>query len=100
MSDAPGTDPGRAVLYTRASCAPCFSMKRAALWASRRARVPLEVVDVDSAPELVARYGTLVPVLVLPGGGVLSGGAGAAEIERAFRAIAPARSRRLLEWLR
>lgn len=75
-------------------------MKRVAGWAARRNRVPLQVIDVDSAPELAVRYGTRVPVLELPGGEVLSGGASAAEIEKAFLAIAPTRLRRLLEWLR
>lgn len=62
-----------AVLYTRQGCGPCFALRRAAGRAARRAGLALVVVDVDSDPVLAARYGQEVPVLVLPGGGVLKG---------------------------
>ena len=56
------------ILYSRSYCHLCDDM--IAGLQEIRARVPfeLEVVDVDANPELEARYGELVPVLVGPEG--------------------------------
>ncbi len=86
---ARGGEEREAILYTRHGCGPCFAMQRAAAHAARRAGISLRVVDVDADREAADRYGTEVPVLLLPGGGVLRGRATSAEIAAAFRDAAP-----------
>lgn len=80
--EPPGT--GTAVLYGRSDCALCFVLHRSAARASRRHDVPLVVIDIDSDPDLVARYGGEIPVLILPGGAMICGRAEAREVEEAF----------------
>ena len=59
--------PRRVTLYTRAGCHLCETAA-AALAAERdRSRFALEVVDVDSDPELAGRYGVRVPVVAIDG---------------------------------
>jgi hypothetical protein len=77
-------NPARAVLYSRAGCAPCFAMQRVAGRAARLRGVSLSIVDVDSDPALLRLYGDAVPVLELPGGRRLGPGASSAELDRAF----------------
>ena len=77
-----------AVLYTRRDCPLCFALRRAAARAARRHRVALAIVDVDGDPDLRARYGDAVPVLVLPDGPRFTGRASAAALETAFREAA------------
>jgi hypothetical protein len=60
-------------------------MQRAAAHAARRAGLSLRIVDVDADPHAAARYGTEVPVLLIPGGGVLRGTPASADIAAAFR---------------
>ena len=79
---------GAAILYSRSSCPLCFALKRAAARAARRHGVPLTVVDIEKDAALASRYGSEVPVLHLPGGGVLQGRASPDEIESAFRSAA------------
>jgi VanZ family protein/glutaredoxin len=83
-----GTAGARVVLYSRSGCAPCFAVKRAAGRAARRRGVELAIVDVDSDPDLRRLHGNEVPVLALPGGRLIRGGATADEIDRAFREAA------------
>ena len=64
-------------------------MQRAAAHAARRAGISLRVVDVDVDHAAAARYGTEVPILLIPGGGVLRGGATSAAIAEAFRRALP-----------
>lgn len=85
-------EPAGAVLYTRRGCPPCFAMRRAARRAARRYGVALRVVEVGGDPDLEARYGRSVPVLVLPDGTAIAGPARAAAVERAFRGAAGVRS--------
>ena len=73
-----------AVLYTRAGCPPCFALARLGERSSRRYRVGLIEMDVDTDPVLTKRYGDRVPILELPGGGLISGRAGAREVDEAF----------------
>ena len=54
---------GRLVLYSRTDCRLCEDML-AALRSRVGAEFPVTIVDVDSDPELEARYGEHVPVLV------------------------------------
>lgn len=78
------TGPGAAVLYGRSDCSLCFVLNRSAARASRRHGIPLVVIDVDSDPDLVARYGSDIPVLSLPGGEVIRGRTEARQVEEAF----------------
>ena len=82
------TDRGRAapaaVLYTRAGCPPCFTLRRSAARAARRHRVPLRVVDIGVGADLVRRYGNEVPLLSLPDGTTFRGHADPDDLARAF----------------
>ena len=91
------TGPGEAVLYARVGCPPCFALKRLAERSARRHGVRLRVIAIDSFPDLVARFGDQVPVLLLPDGGRVQGGARAIEEDEAFRRAAP---RRTPSWVR
>lgn len=59
------------VFYARATCEPCAEARQTLQWAleERAARgepVPtVRVVDVDTDPDLHARYGALVPVIAV-----------------------------------
>jgi Glutaredoxin-like domain (DUF836) len=53
----------RLVLYSRSGCHLCDEMILA-LRAQLGANFPVVIVDVDSAPELEARYGKRVPLLM------------------------------------
>ncbi|MBB2929975.1 glutaredoxin family protein [Paraburkholderia silvatlantica] len=55
------------VLYGRAWCHLCEDMRVALEPLAAAAGARLDVVDVDSDPELQARYDELVPVLVCDG---------------------------------
>ena len=79
------TAPPGAVLYTRRACPLCFALARLAARSSRRHGVGLVEVDVDVDPALIVLYGDRVPVLELPGGGSITGRAGAQEVDEAFR---------------
>jgi len=85
----PGAAEGEAVLYARAGCPPCFALKRLAGRSARRHGVRLRVIEIDADPDLVARFGEQVPVLLLPDGGRLQGGVGAREVDEAFRRAHP-----------
>jgi glutaredoxin len=55
------------VLYGRAWCHLCEEMRVALEPLAAAAGARLDVIDVDSDPELQARYDELVPVLVCDG---------------------------------
>ena len=74
-----------AVLYTRPACPLCFAMKREASRLARRFRLSLRTVDISGARDLLSRYGSEVPVLVLPGGATFRGRAESAALYAAFR---------------
>ena len=57
-----------ATLYTRSGCHLCEEAKEAVVRASTGFDFRLEEVDVDGSPELAAKYGERVPVLVIEGG--------------------------------
>jgi len=59
------------VLFSRENCHLCDRL-RAALAPVIADRATLEIVDIDSDPQLVERYGLRIPVLV-GGGQELSG---------------------------
>jgi glutaredoxin len=57
----------RVTLYTRVGCHLCETAE--AVLRAERATAPfhLDVVDVDTDPELVGRYGVRVPVVAVDG---------------------------------
>jgi hypothetical protein len=55
------------VVYTREGCCLCDEALVEVEKTRERVRFALEVVDVDSDPELVARYGEEVPVVEIDG---------------------------------
>jgi hypothetical protein len=55
----------RLTVYSREGCHLCEVMIEALRMAS--GGQPIEIVDVDRAPDLIARYGDRVPVLVIDG---------------------------------
>lgn len=54
----------RLTLYGRELCHLCYDMERALAACQAEQRFELEVVDIDSDPQLVARFGSLIPVLM------------------------------------
>ena len=52
------------ILYVRRDCHLCAEMHRDLLGLGRRLPFAVELVDIDSDADLVARYGHKVPVLV------------------------------------
>jgi len=78
----------RAILYTRHGCAPCFALRRLARRASRRTGIPLVEQEVGGDPELEARFGSEVPVLIIAGQSPLRGKVGSSEVDALFRRAA------------
>ena len=54
-------------LYTRQGCCLCDDAKRALALAGRQAAFQLEVIDIDSDPQLRALYNDEVPVIAING---------------------------------
>ena len=54
-------------LYTRVGCHLCDVVKEQLDTAQSQRPFALEVVDVDTRPELVAQYGDEVPVVMVAG---------------------------------
>jgi hypothetical protein len=59
----------RLILYSRSWCHLCDDMLAAVRAFAPAASLPLEVVDVDDDPDLVALYDELVPVLAVSADG-------------------------------
>jgi glutaredoxin len=59
--------PLQIVLYTRQGCHLCDDARAALDAAGRRYRLEVRAVDVDTDPELAARYGLEVPVVEVAG---------------------------------
>ena len=57
----------RATLYTRAECCLCDEMKAVVRQVAGEIPLVVEEIDVDSAPELQAKYGHDVPILLING---------------------------------
>ena len=57
----------RVTIYTRAGCCLCDTAKEQIRGARRRAEFELEEIDIDSDPELRARYNDEVPVVAING---------------------------------
>jgi len=60
-----GAQPAPLRLLTRADCSLCETMRsELARLAARTPLPPVEVLDVDTDPELARRYGLKIPVLL------------------------------------
>jgi glutaredoxin len=59
--------PPRVVLYGRAGCHLCDLARDTVQQVCGQTGTPWDEVDVDTVPELVARYGDLVPVVTIDG---------------------------------
>jgi glutaredoxin len=57
----------RLTLYTKPDCPLCDAAAEALARVRRRAPFDLEVVDIDPDPELRARYGERIPVVLVEG---------------------------------
>lgn len=76
------------VLYTRRGCHLCETAWNHLRQEQRRYRFPLTVVDVDSDPEWIARYGECVPVVTAAGKVRFRGGVNRVLLARLLRAEA------------
>ena len=54
-------------LYTRRECCLCEEMKSILREVAERYPLTIEEIDVDSSPDLEARYGNEVPLLFING---------------------------------
>ncbi len=57
----------RVVLYTRHGCHLCDDTRSVLEQARAQHSFSLEIIDVDSDPDLVAQYGAEVPVVAIDG---------------------------------
>lgn len=71
----------RAVLYTRPDCSLCRALEATLREVAKRRSFAFDVVDVSGEPELLARHGRDLPVLVI-GDAVFRHWASAKAIER------------------
>jgi hypothetical protein len=70
MSRAPAT----ITFVTRRNCSVCDEARDHLLPVAERRRLEVDVVDVDTDPELLAAYGAVVPVVLSSRGRVLASG--------------------------
>lgn len=78
-------EPLALVLYTRAQCTLCDLMKAEIERAARMGtggRWDISVVDIDSDPDLVERFGRSIPVLEIEGRAAFKGRLTAEDLER------------------
>jgi glutaredoxin len=54
-------------VYTRAGCGCCVKARQVLEPFERRGQITIDAVDVDTDPDLVARYGQTVPVVAVGG---------------------------------
>jgi glutaredoxin len=76
------------VMYTRSGCHLCETAWRQLEAARERWGFDLRMVDVDSEPELAAKYGNEVPVVTVDGTVRFRGIVNAVLLERLLRAEA------------
>ena len=57
----------RVTLYSKPGCHLCDEMKKVIEVVAERVPLTLEVVDISTDPDLQARYGLEIPVLVIDG---------------------------------
>lgn len=77
---------GRLTLLTREGCGLCEEFEaELRAFGARRALPPVEVLDVDSDPDLRRRHGDRIPVLLWDAVPILATHFDAGEMERLFR---------------
>lgn len=59
--------PARVTLYTRPGCCLCDKAKAEMLSAGCAGEYELEEINIETDPALAARYGTLIPVILING---------------------------------
>jgi glutaredoxin len=77
--------PAEIILYTRQACHLCDDAKAVLEITGQRYALVLQVVDVDSNPDLADRYGMEVPVVMVDGRVRFRGRVNAALLERLLR---------------
>lgn len=77
--------PAEVTLYTRQGCHLCDDARAVLEAAGRRHPLALRVVDVDTDPELAARYGLEIPVVEVDGKLRFRGRVNAALLERLLK---------------
>ena len=70
------------VLYSRSNCSLCDQMRALIEDSGYQQAVDLQLVDIDSDPELAQRYGTRIPVLTIAAREVLEGRVGLSELRQ------------------
>lgn len=83
---APRLEHLKVTVYTRAQCCCCHKALDILKDAKRRFGFSIEEVDVDSDPDLVAKYNTEVPVVAVAGKVRFRGVVNPALLERLLRA--------------
>ncbi len=78
-------EPVPAILYTRPGCRLCEELAQSLAPLAELYGLAVREVDVENDPQLSARYGERVPVLVVEGREVVAGKVGAAELETELR---------------
>jgi hypothetical protein len=75
----------RLTLYSKPGCHLCDDMKEVIDAVGARVPLTLEVVDISTDPELTARYGLEIPVLLVDGRKAAKYRVTAGELERLCR---------------
>ena len=75
----------RLTLYSKPGCHLCDDMKHVIDAVGARVTLTLEVVDITTDPELTARYGLEIPVLLVDGRKAAKYRVTAEELERLCR---------------
>jgi len=75
----------RLTLYSKPGCHLCDEMKHVIETVAARVPVSMDVIDITTDPELLARYGVEIPVLLIDGKKVAKYRVSAEELERRLR---------------
>jgi len=75
----------RLTLYSKPGCHLCDEMKHVIDTVAARVPLSMDVIDITTDPELLARYGVEIPVLLIDGKKVAKYRVSAEELERRLR---------------
>ena len=75
----------RLTLYSKPGCHLCDEMKHVIDTVAARVPLWMDVIDITTNPELLARYGVEIPVLLIDGKKVAKYRVSAEELERRLR---------------
>jgi hypothetical protein len=75
----------RLTLYSKPGCHLCDEMKHVIETVAARVPLSMDVIDITTDPELLARYGVEIPVLLIDGKKVAKYRVSAEELERRLR---------------